>query len=202
MMKRKLEFVFFVVRMQPSSACADATARRTFHGVHRSQGDEVSPSPLFVKIIFLSVSKTTHKVVRQLSLRLFGPALSSPSRSSFAAGSRKGAAQPGHTQVRSSASKLAPRWQRADRCSVSTSCAEGAAFGAKQEVPAGLFWPASLGGRAAGLSVASHGMGDTSKKNLPLLRAVKEGKTSVITSLLESDEVDVNFQNHCKCSAA
>jgi len=45
-------------------------------------------------------------------------------------------------------------------------------------------------------------MGDTSKKNLPLLRAVKEGKTSVITSLLESDEVDVNFQNHCKCSAA
>ncbi|MGB1606551.1 MAG: hypothetical protein ACPIOQ_78200, partial [Promethearchaeia archaeon] len=28
-------------------------------------------------------------------------------------------------------------------------------------------------------------MGDTSKKNLPLLRAVKEGKTSAITSLLE-----------------
>lgn len=36
-----------------------------------------------------------------------------------------------------------------------------------------------------------------SKKNLPLLRAVKEGKTSVITALLDSGDVDVNFQNHC-----
>ena len=37
----------------------------------------------------------------------------------------------------------------------------------------------------------------TTKKNLPLLRAVKEGKLQVITSLLESNEVNVNFQNHC-----
>ena len=37
----------------------------------------------------------------------------------------------------------------------------------------------------------------TTKKNLPLLRAVKEGKTSQIVSLLESGEVNVNFQNHC-----
>ena len=163
-MKRKLEFVFFaiaVVRMQPSSACADATARHTFHGVHRSQGDEVSPSPLFVKIIFLSVSKTTHKVVPPTFFAALAPRCPVPHARPLrqALLPRKGAAQPGHTQVRSSASKLAPRWQRADRCSVSTSCAEGAAFGAKQEVPAGLFWPASLGGRAAGLSVASTAWG-------------------------------------------
>jgi hypothetical protein len=42
-------------------------------------------------------------------------------------------------------------------------------------------------------------MGDT-KKNLPLLRAVKEGKTSAIQTLIDSGEVDVNFQNHCACA--
>ena len=40
-------------------------------------------------------------------------------------------------------------------------------------------------------------MADSTKKNLPLLRAVKEGKREVITALLESEDVDVNFQNHC-----
>ena len=35
------------------------------------------------------------------------------------------------------------------------------------------------------------------KKNLPLLRAVKEGKLEVITSLIEGGNVDVNFHNHC-----
>ena len=44
-------------------------------------------------------------------------------------------------------------------------------------------------------------MADSTKKNLPLLRAVKEGKREVITALIESDEVDVNFQNHCACHA-
>ena len=38
---------------------------------------------------------------------------------------------------------------------------------------------------------------DSTKRNLPLLRAVKEGKIETITKLLESGEVDVNFQNHC-----
>ena len=38
---------------------------------------------------------------------------------------------------------------------------------------------------------------DGTKKNLPLLRAVKEGKTSTITALLDSGDIDVNFQNHC-----
>lgn len=41
-------------------------------------------------------------------------------------------------------------------------------------------------------------MADSTKRNLPLLRAVKEGKIEVITKLLESGDVDVNFQNHCK----
>ena len=40
-------------------------------------------------------------------------------------------------------------------------------------------------------------MADSTKKNLPLLRAVKEGKLDVITALLDSGDVDVNFQNHC-----
>ena len=52
----------------------------------------------------------------------------------------------------------------------------------------------------AGSSKAS---ADGTKKNLPLLRAVKEGKTSTITALLDAGEdgVDVNFQNHCACHA-
>ena len=45
-------------------------------------------------------------------------------------------------------------------------------------------------------------MPDNTTKNLPLLRAVKEGKMDVIKKLLESDDVDVNFQNHCACPAA
>ena len=40
-------------------------------------------------------------------------------------------------------------------------------------------------------------MADGTKRNLPLLRAVKEGKIDIINKLLESDDVDVNFQNHC-----
>ena len=40
-------------------------------------------------------------------------------------------------------------------------------------------------------------MSDSTKRNLPLLRAVKEGKVEAITTLLETGEVDVNFQNHC-----
>ena len=40
-------------------------------------------------------------------------------------------------------------------------------------------------------------MADSTKRNLPLLRAVKEGKIDVMTKLLESNDVDVNFQNHC-----
>ena len=43
-------------------------------------------------------------------------------------------------------------------------------------------------------------MADTTKKNLPLLRAVKEGKLEVINTLIDSGEVDVNFQNHCACA--
>ena len=42
-------------------------------------------------------------------------------------------------------------------------------------------------------------MADSTKRNLPLLRAVKEGKIDVMTKLLESNDVDVNFQNHCAC---
>lgn len=38
---------------------------------------------------------------------------------------------------------------------------------------------------------------DGTKRNLPLLRAVKEGKTAQISQLLESGDVNVNFQNHC-----
>ena len=45
-------------------------------------------------------------------------------------------------------------------------------------------------------------MPDNTTKNLPLLRAVKEGKMDVIKKLLESDDVDVNFQNHCACPVA
>ena len=51
------------------------------------------------------------------------------------------------------------------------------------------------------MEASSKGGADGTKKNLPLLRAVKDGKTSAITSLLESGEVDVNFQNHCKAPA-
>ena len=47
------------------------------------------------------------------------------------------------------------------------------------------------------MEASSKGGADGTKKNLPLLRAVKDGKTSAITNLLESGEVDVNFQNHC-----
>ena len=43
-------------------------------------------------------------------------------------------------------------------------------------------------------------MTDSTKKNLPLLRAVKEGKLEVINTLIDSGEVDVNFQNHCACA--
>ena len=42
---------------------------------------------------------------------------------------------------------------------------------------------------------------DNTKRNLPLLRAVKEGKIDSITKLLNEGEVDVNFQNHCACAA-
>ena len=42
--------------------------------------------------------------------------------------------------------------------------------------------------------------GDATKKNLPLLRAVKEGKVEKVAALIDSGEVNVNFQNHCACA--
>ena len=59
----------------------------------------------------------------------------------------------------------------------------------------------SAAGPPRSMEASSKGGADGTKKNLPLLRAVKDGKTSAITSLLESGEVDVNFQNHCKAPA-
>ena len=42
------------------------------------------------------------------------------------------------------------------------------------------------------------GSADATKVNLPLLRAVKDGKIPLISKLLDDGEVDVNFQNRMR----